>query len=342
MEATIRPFSLQDAPLNRAQERVARRLKGELARFAKADLTKAEVIAEMREIVGNDPDAAEEVFCNGTIKALRAALEKGSDEVAEFMIQLSELGDAKRTFIVDDETRPRPYWVQFGARGVLVRYMRPTQKGLGTRPNFEVGFTLWGASLVLSRAIIEGSFDLARKDVLELGSGLGLCGLVAGTFGNCKSVHLTDFHPMVVANCRFNLELNGLESMGTAFALDWEAPDEVLESVGPTSNDGSGQYDVVIGSDIVCQPEDCSSIARILSQFLKPSGVAIFVLGSPESRYGVAEFPQTLRNLGFKVELKDEYDGNLSWVSSGDGESLDLLVGHARSYGLYLVTRLPR
>jgi hypothetical protein len=60
--------------------------------------------------------------------------------------------------------------------GVSVRVI---ETGLGNG----VGARLWGAALTLSRLVRDGP-DLVRgRDVLELGSGVGLCGLLAAKMG---------------------------------------------------------------------------------------------------------------------------------------------------------------
>src|SRR5687768_4555027 len=92
--ATIRPFQVKDRPLNLAQQRVQLRLEGGLARFAKADLTQDETILELARWTGKDPDAIEELICNGCIRGLRSAVSKGCESAADLLISLGELNSA--------------------------------------------------------------------------------------------------------------------------------------------------------------------------------------------------------------------------------------------------------
>lgn len=99
------------------------------------------------------------------------------------------------------------------------------------RAQADVGFVLWPCSLPLARWVVAHRGPLlgcpARRRVLELGSGVGLVGLVAGLCalppfcgagGGCgcgcalgdqpARVTLSDFNPAVLANLRHNAALN--------------------------------------------------------------------------------------------------------------------------------------
>lgn len=83
----------------------------------------------------------------------------------------------------------------------------------------QLGKLTWGASLVMARRIADHKTYFANKQVLELGSGTGLCGLAAAWAG--AQVELTDL-PEIVENLGHNLELNKL--MGSVYPFDWANP----------------------------------------------------------------------------------------------------------------------
>eukprot|EP00904_Undaria_pinnatifida_P001525 jgi/Undpi1/11373/HiC_scaffold_30.g13670.m1 len=70
----------------------------------------------------------------------------------------------------------------------------------------EVGGDVWCAALLLSAWLLENPEVVRGLDVLELGSGLGLCGITAGYLA--KSVMLTDYVDELLVNLRHNVEVN--------------------------------------------------------------------------------------------------------------------------------------
>ncbi|CAN0443028.1 unnamed protein product, partial [Hapterophycus canaliculatus] len=69
-----------------------------------------------------------------------------------------------------------------------------------------VGGDVWCAALLLSAWLLENPEVVRGLDVLELGSGLGLCGIVAGYLA--KSVTLTDYVDELIVNLHHNVDMN--------------------------------------------------------------------------------------------------------------------------------------
>ncbi|MCO5581402.1 hypothetical protein L7F22_035286 [Adiantum nelumboides] len=69
-----------------------------------------------------------------------------------------------------------------------------------------LGWKVWGAALVLSRRLLSLQKSFQDKHVLELGSGCGLCGLLAVKLGACEVV-LTDYEPEILINLCSNVLL---------------------------------------------------------------------------------------------------------------------------------------
>jgi predicted nicotinamide N-methyase len=80
------------------------------------------------------------------------------------------------------------------------------------------GGIAWPAGEVLASYISRRGSTLEGLNVLELGSGTGLVGLVAGYLG--ARVCITDQAPLIPIMER-NISLNGLQSHVTATELDW-------------------------------------------------------------------------------------------------------------------------
>jgi predicted nicotinamide N-methyase len=114
---------------------------------------------------------------------------------------------------------------------------------------------LWPAAHGLARYLWETA-PIAGATVLELGAGLGLPGLVAA--GRGAQVTMTDFKPEALKIIAGNAARNGL-SVRTALA-DWR--DFPL----------SEQFDWIIGSDILYNPQLTPYVAEILGKNLAPGG----------------------------------------------------------------------
>ncbi|KAH9454766.1 hypothetical protein MJO28_007768 [Puccinia striiformis f. sp. tritici] len=135
------------------------------------------------------------------------------------------------------------------------------------------------------------STNLTRRrrslKVLELGSGTGLVGLTASqilasilsSLSSMEAIDveiiLTDYHPEVLENLQHNLELNqsrhnlpeGCLStlVVKALKLDWREPENSeLARTGL-----AGAFDVVLGSDLVYEPEHAVWASEAVRYFLK-------------------------------------------------------------------------
>lgn len=64
----------------------------------------------------------------------------------------------------------------------------------GKEESVLIGESLWNGSKVLSRWIMQNPDYFKSKNILEVGSGVGLAGLAAGLCGP-KMVILTDYKP---------------------------------------------------------------------------------------------------------------------------------------------------
>mmetsp|Transcript_11465 Transcript_11465/g.24851 ORF Transcript_11465/g.24851 Transcript_11465/m.24851 type:complete len:406 (-) Transcript_11465:2406-3623(-) len=258
-------------------------------------------------VVSNDADCAEEIGnCMGHRLLVRMMksfdwpwVEDSVQElISEIMSNtLSTLGALTTSSQIGAEDyRPRPFYVEADTDRIFLRQVRETSNESGTvdRANARVGYKLWGGSLVLTNFLCsdDNCHRLVDKRVLEIGAGLGLCGLAVakGGFG-ANSVTLTDFHPRIVENLDYNIGLNCVMDTCKSQILDWECiPKEGLT------------YDCIIGSDIICQELDCHLVANVLHTMLAIDGEAIFTLGSSESRFGVAGFEKIMQAAGFSVE----------------------------------------
>ncbi|KAL1523067.1 hypothetical protein AB1Y20_018027 [Prymnesium parvum] len=102
-----------------------------------------------------------------------------------------------------------------------------------------LGGKLWAAAASLCAFLIERRAALRGRRVLELGAGVGACGLYAGALG-AEHVLLTDCEEQLCELMRANIHENRLSSRVSAQRLSWGA----REWAG-------APYEWVIGSDVV-------------------------------------------------------------------------------------------
>jgi predicted nicotinamide N-methyase len=119
------------------------------------------------------------------------------------------------------------------------------------------GVILWPASIALAHEVVTRAGDFRGKDVLELGAGTGLPGVVAASLG--ARVVQTDRNEAALAVCRVNGERNGAKVAACRLA-DWTAWDD------------AGTYHWIIGSDIAYREELHPHLRHIFAANLATGG----------------------------------------------------------------------
>lgn len=117
---------------------------------------------------------------------------------------------------------------------------------------------LWPSSLGLSSYLWQ-EVDLRNRRVLELGSGLGLSGIVAALKG--ARVTQTDFIRDALELARENARQNDVVT--EQVWADWRKFPEL------------GRYPIIIGSDILYEPEVHPFLEKIIWDHLEPGGQLI-------------------------------------------------------------------
>jgi predicted nicotinamide N-methyase len=144
---------------------------------------------------------------------------------------------------------------------------------------------LWPSSEGLAEFIASNPKLVKNKKVLELGCGLGLPSLVASHLG--ADVLATDFHPDVESyfqrNCRHSSIACNYER------LNWR-----------TSGTHIGEFDVVMGSDVLYESKHPSEIARGLLSYVKDGGTII--LSDPGRSY-LQQFINSMNAQGISEEM---------------------------------------
>lgn len=191
----------------------------------------------------------------------------------------------------------------------------------------KTGYLLWGAARVLARWIHIHRELFDGKTVLEVGSGLGLGGIVATRYAS-RTI-LTDYQDDTCRALEYNLALNrtfthaldGTKPAVAVESLDWDS----IESINGSAPDLKPKVDVIIGCDIICEPSTADGFLRVVRNRLSAHGVAYLMNADSHSRFGVAYLHEQLAKseLVYSITKVDQLvDGSVLLDTVADSKEL--------------------
>ena len=139
---------------------------------------------------------------------------------------------------------------------------------------------LWPTSVVMAMNIHK--LELSGKRVLEIGCGLGLCSIVLHRMG--IDITASDYHPRVREFLDRNVLGNGLPPIKYQTG-NWDRENPEL-----------GKFDVMIGSDILYQPDHGHLVSRFIDRH---SSDDVQVLIGDPGRSNRAKFTRNMIGLGY-------------------------------------------
>jgi predicted nicotinamide N-methyase len=151
---------------------------------------------------------------------------------------------------------------------------------------FPYGMVLWASGVGLAEHLAENPALVSSRRVLEIGAGVGLPGLVARSLG--AQVAQTDFLAHAVNLARLNALQNGVEGI-ELFLDDWRRFQH------------NGQYDLLIGADVLYERTVHDDLKRVFLKMLTPGGA---VLLTDPQRPAAFEFMDSMMAEGWMVELE--------------------------------------
>lgn len=148
------------------------------------------------------------------------------------------------------------------------------------------GFLLWESAVALAERVARAPEQFAGKQVLELGAGLGLPGLVAATLG--AVVTQTDGDRGALDLAGRNAAANGIDGVQLKVAdwRDWSLPD---------------RFDWILGSDVIYDRAIHSDLEAVLRCSLRPGSAALL---TDPCRISGMEFVAGLEERGWRLDLE--------------------------------------
>lgn len=166
---------------------------------------------------------------------------------------------------------------------------------------------LWIGARALARFLVDRQ-GLGGRRVLDLGCGLGLCGLVAAAYG--AEVWFADREPAALKFVRASARRNGFSRVR---CVEIDFTEAVLEAT----------FDVILGAEIVYEPHSYGPLGRFLEMHLAPRGVL----------YLTDAFRSDARSLFDDLSGRGLYGERRPWREWEDGKPQGLFLWTFRRSG---------
>ena len=166
---------------------------------------------------------------------------------------------------------------------------------------------IWPTSVLLAYFVQKLPHSPASNNLLELGAGIGLCGLLAAKRG--FRVTLSDIEPDALLFCQINILQNNLQDRAEVVKADFTA--DRLEQ----------RFEHILGSEILYQQPSYAPLVAFLQAHLAHSPQATILLAQGYSRgakgfFELAEpqFAVQHRVLGYKEGASKEDEKHMSVI----------------------------
>lgn len=170
-------------------------------------------------------------------------------------------------------------------------------------------FTLFQASVALADWCTRNYPLFDGKRILELGSGVGVAGIILAQGCSARKIYLTDCHSAVLEVLCENLKLNGTRLHPEGTTLDnrdslllqrfikndrsgsiVEVHKLAWEEVDENYCKNLGKVDVIIAADVVYDPDLFVPLANTLKCFLLSGTLAIFFACTERNKETLEQF----------------------------------------------------
>mmetsp|Transcript_14152 Transcript_14152/g.21403 ORF Transcript_14152/g.21403 Transcript_14152/m.21403 type:complete len:319 (-) Transcript_14152:1390-2346(-) len=279
-----------------------------------------------------DEDFAFDFCANGGHVALRSRFFAGDEAAAAIITATAHHGISFPASITREQRKAPERIFVHDSLELWIRFVQNRQ-----REQADTGYIVWPAALILARWFYLNPDFIHDKQVIELGSGVGVTGLACLDL-KPKSLILSDANHECLRNLAYNLQLNFSLERHSRTSIDFLDFYHVHDT----------HFERIIASDIVCCIDDAKALARFLASCLLPNyGKAAILLADSRNRWGVEAFPSALASFSPSIKFsvtklpppaqKEEYCIKLF-------ESLFVGLDDERQYlkwTLFLIERSP-
>jgi predicted nicotinamide N-methyase len=163
------------------------------------------------------------------------------------------------------------------------------------------GCRVWPGACHIGRMLLDNRFEVQDADVIELGSGVGACGISA-MHARARSVFFTEYKESLLkislANAESNMPREHKPKIG-GFILDWSEFQATTHEDFQSFKSGTSKNEfVIIGSELIYEVSHGSMIINVLKQLFEQGATrGLIVVMVKPVRDGVSEFLAELRNL---------------------------------------------
>jgi predicted nicotinamide N-methyase len=152
---------------------------------------------------------------------------------------------------------------------------------------------VWPASRILAAHV--SKMDLRGMKVLEIGCGIGLSSIVLHRLG--VDITASDYHPLAEEFLRLNVKANKLQ------------PLKFLTGNWDTHNPLLGEFDLIIGSDILYEPAHPGLVSGFIHRHSEKQSAVII---ADPNRGNRGRFTRHMQSMGYshRYERFDDNSGN--------------------------------
>jgi len=238
------------------------------------------------------------------------ALEKGLDvdyssSGGDFVQQIQEKFDIKE--------KEDAFEYSFGEGEAEVQVLlHGLKKELGQTLS-STGLTMWRAAEELARLVFEQKEMFEDCSVLELGAGLGLCGILAAKVGRPKKVVLTDGCPETCERLRQNIEANGPYEQQGGQALQPEVEQLWWGQHQEFCDKNPLGFDIILAADVIYEDEAVVPLITTAQDILKiskhasPSKEPVFVLAFARRNVSIDSVLTEAENIGLTWKVAENF-----------------------------------
>ena len=201
--------------------------------------------------------------------------------------------------------------------------------------NTSTGLSIWLGSETMSQFLLQNSHYVYNKQVLELGSGIGLCGLTA-YYLHAKRVILTDGDIHVLHNLRLNVRQNINNNVKETF---WNGCDDTVRSVKDDNDNDNDNHnnDNNIDNNIISCPQHIWG--KNIPQFINTYGKSNVIIATD-----CVYIPQSLKPFWQSIDQllvdndDDDNDGNDDNDNDDNDNNTSNISNSIRNTGMVIYT----